>query len=347
MPATWATQLRAPPSAAADASGCGAADAVSGGSAEARARGGERRVRRARPARRRSGGDRWPAGCTASQRRDERDAATCTDVGWRASAASPIVERRQLRRGARRVRRADGPQRRWQEHACMDLMAGMRRPAAGDGRAGGRPLDDVAGDRARPALGHLPQAVRAELSFTVEQLVLMGRYPHADRWFESEADREAVDARWRACGCLAFRRPPAVDAQRRRAATGVAGRVSRAAARACCCSTSRPTFLDVDQQLQCFSLLRDRGAARAGVRGGDARLQPGARRSARGSSCSPAGRSCRDMPVADALERPDWLPLFSSASATDDDADGTAVGVAIGDAAMTNGTRGDGLAVAR
>ena len=29
---------------------------------------------------------------------------------------------------------------------------------------------------------------------TVEQLVMMGRYPHADRWFESDDDRQAVDA---------------------------------------------------------------------------------------------------------------------------------------------------------
>jgi iron complex transport system ATP-binding protein len=75
----------------------------------------------------------------------------------------------------------------------LDLIAGMRRPTTGMVVLDGRPLHAwTAAERAR-RVGHLPQTVQADLPFTVEQLVLMGRYPHADRWFESEADHRAAE----------------------------------------------------------------------------------------------------------------------------------------------------------
>ena len=110
-------------------------------------------------------------------------------------------------------------------------------------------------------------------------------------------------------------RPPAVDAERRRTPARAAGRVPGAASRGCCCSTSPSTFLDIDQQLQCFrAAARDSGSGRA-VHRRHARPEPGARRSARGSSCSaaaPSRATCRSRRAAD---RATGCALFSSAPA--------------------------------
>jgi iron complex transport system ATP-binding protein len=87
----------------------------------------------------------------------------------------------------------------------LDLMAGIRSPSAGTVVLDGQPLNSwTATERAR-RVGHLPQVVRTELPFTVEQLVLMGRYPHADRWFESDGDRRAAERAMLTCECLMFR----------------------------------------------------------------------------------------------------------------------------------------------
>ena len=96
-----------------------------------------------------------------------------------------------------------------------------------------------------------------------EALVLMGRYAHADRWFESDEDRRIAEEAMRRCECLEFRR--------RTLATLSGGERQRVFLAACLAQRAPvllldepATFLDVDQQLQCFSVLRaeaDRGVA--------------------------------------------------------------------------------------
>ena len=96
-----------------------------------------------------------------------------------------------------------------------------------------------------------------------EALVLMGRYAHADRWFESDEDRRIAEEAMQRCECLEFRR--------RTLATLSGGERQRVFLAACLAQRAPvllldepATFLDVDQQLQCFSVLRaeaDRGAA--------------------------------------------------------------------------------------
>ena len=192
----------------------------------------------------------------------------------------------------------------------MDVMAGMRVPSAGTVVLDGRSLNTWnATERAR-RIGHLPQAVRAELPFTVEQLVLMGRYPHADRWFESDADRRAAERAMTTCECLAFRD--------RRVSTLSGGERQRVLLAACLAQEPAlllldepSTFLDVDQQLHCFSLLRDEAAT------GRACVAVTHDLNLALTFCTRiivlADKTmARDMPAAEARERHDWLPLFSS-----------------------------------
>jgi iron complex transport system ATP-binding protein len=191
----------------------------------------------------------------------------------------------------------------------MNAVAGLARVRAGTVRLEGRLLSDwTAPERAR-LVAHLPQTVHADLAFTAEQLVLMGRYPHADRWFESDGDRAAVDEAMRRTGCLAFRD--------RRVSTLSGGERQRVLLAACLAQDPRlllldepSTFLDVDQQLHCFSLLldtADRGAACIAVTH-DLNL---ALRFCSRLIVLAEGGIALDRPVAAALADPAWLSLFS------------------------------------
>lgn len=191
----------------------------------------------------------------------------------------------------------------------LDLMAGTRQPASGRIVLGDRPLQAwTPRERAR-RIGHLPQIARAELVFTAEQIVLMGRYPHADRWFESETDRLAVDRAMALCHCAEFR-----DRRMSTLSGGERQRVLLAA-----CLAQQPdlllldepsTFLDVDQQLHCFSLLRDEATA------GRACVAVTHDLNLALTFCSRvillARRTVvRDLPTDHALDRPEWLSFFS------------------------------------
>jgi ABC-type cobalamin/Fe3+-siderophores transport system ATPase subunit len=86
--------------------------------------------------------------------------------------------------------------------------------------------------------------------------VLMGRYAGADRWFESAHDRDVAEAAMRRCDCLAFRH--------RLIGTLSGGERQRVLLAACLAQQPRlllldepSTFLDVDQQVQCFEILGD------------------------------------------------------------------------------------------
>jgi len=192
----------------------------------------------------------------------------------------------------------------------LDLVAGMRRPTAGTVWLEGRPLRQwTATERAR-RVGHLPQAVRAELPFTVEQMVLMGRYPHADRWFESDADRRAATKAMETCDCLAFRD--------RRVSTLSGGERQRVLLAACLAQDPAlllldepSTFLDVDQQLHCFSLLRDEATAGRACIAVTHDLNLALTFCTRIIVLADA-TVAYDMPVLEARERHEWLPLFSS-----------------------------------
>ena len=71
----------------------------------------------------------------------------------------------------------------------------------GEVRVGGRPVGRLAHAELARQIAVVPQDAPRPFPFSVEQLVLMGRYPHAPgRFFESEADRMQAAAAMEATG---------------------------------------------------------------------------------------------------------------------------------------------------
>jgi iron complex transport system ATP-binding protein len=192
----------------------------------------------------------------------------------------------------------------------LDLIAGLRTPSDGDVRVDGRSL------RAWPArararlLAHLPQAVRPDLPFRAGEVVLMGRYPHTDRWFESDTDRAAVERAMRRTACW--------DLRGRSMRTLSGGERQRVLLASCFAQEPRlwlldepSTYLDIDQQIHCFAALReacDEGAACVAVTHDvNLALTYGTR-----LIVLEAGRVAVDQPVAVAARSADWLTHFSS-----------------------------------
>ena len=192
----------------------------------------------------------------------------------------------------------------------LDLIAGLRRSNAGAIVLDGRPLDNWPRHEAARFMSHLPQLLRENVACSAGQLVLMGRYPHAEGWWESPEDRESVEQVMSKCGCLQF--------QHRRVSTLSGGERQRVLLAACLAQKPRlllldepATFLDVDQQLHCFGLLRqeaDEGTACIAVTH-DINLAL--------TFCTRilvlADRGIAvDVPTVRALDDRDWLQLFSS-----------------------------------
>jgi iron complex transport system ATP-binding protein len=191
----------------------------------------------------------------------------------------------------------------------LDIIAGIRRPSSGGVFLADQAIDAWPPQARARLTAHLPQSLRADLAMQAEALVLMGRYAHAAGWFESDADREIAIEAMRRCDCLEFR-----DRTLGTLSGGERQRVFLAA-----CLAQQPqvmlldepaTYLDVDQQLHCFTLLREeaaRGRAALAVTH-DVNLAL--------TFCTRivvlANRTVmRDMAAATALDRPDWLQIFS------------------------------------
>jgi iron complex transport system ATP-binding protein len=230
------------------------------------------------------------------------------DVGWRAASAT-ILERVSLdvapgefvavmgRNGAGKS-------------TLLDIIAGLRRATEGAVVLAGRPVDEWSWVERARRLAHLPQHVRADLTLDAESLVLMGRYAHAGRWFETDADRAIAHDAMTRCDCLAFRR---------RVLGSLSGGERQRVFLAACLAQEAglllldepATYLDVDQQLQCFSVLRseaDRGIACLAVTH-DINLAL--------TFCTRlivlADRTIvRDFSTDAALDNPDWLRVFSA-----------------------------------
>jgi iron complex transport system ATP-binding protein len=191
----------------------------------------------------------------------------------------------------------------------LDIVAGLRLPTSGAVRINDRDTTQWdPGERAR-LVAHLPQSVRPDLPFLVSELVLMGRYPHTDRWFESNDDRLAVQQAMRRTGCWELRERPMQ--------TLSGGERQRVLLAACFAQAPQlllldepSTHLDIDQQLHCFSLLRDESARGAACLVVTHDLNLALAYATRLIVIAEGGVAL-DVPVADAARTPDWLTLFS------------------------------------
>ena len=204
----------------------------------------------------------------------------------------------------------------------LDLISGFRRPSGGSVIVDGRRVEEYGARGLAQRVSHLPQAVHADLPFTAEQLVAMGRYPHTDKWFESEEDHRVVRAAMERTQCWEWRE--------RRFGTLSGGERQRVLLAACMAQQAEvllldepSTFLDIDQQLQCFSMLRqeaERGKLCVAVTH-DLNL---AMRFCTRMVVLADGVVARDMSVAEAARGGEWLELFSGRLRMEAAGDGTA-----------------------
>jgi iron complex transport system ATP-binding protein len=137
----------------------------------------------------------------------------------------------------------------------------------------------------------------------------MGRYPHTDRWFESDDDRMAVEQAMQRTGCW--------DLRDRLVQTLSGGERQRVLLAACFAQAPQvllldepSTHLDVDQQLHCFSLLRQEGAKGTACVAVTHDLNLALTYATRIIVLA-RGRVALDVPVEEAARTSEWLALFS------------------------------------
>lgn len=192
----------------------------------------------------------------------------------------------------------------------LDTITGLRRPSSGEIALIGRPLEEWRPNELARRLAHLPQSVRADLPFTVEQLVMMGRYPHGEGWFDSPADVAAARASMHRTLCW--------EDRSRRFFTLSGGERQRVLLAAClaqdgivCLMDEPSVFLDIDQQLRCFDLLAEEAQS------GKLCIAVTHDLNLALSYCSRllilAGQKLvMDRPTGDARKVSDWLAFFSN-----------------------------------
>ena len=138
----------------------------------------------------------------------------------------------------------------------LDILAGLRKADSGTVMVEGRDQHNWTLRALAQRISHLPQAVNADLPFTAGELVAMGRYPHTDRWFESEEDHTRIQESMERTRCWEHR-----DRSFSTLSGGERQRVLLAACLAQDGSTllldEPSTFLDIEQQLHCFAVLRE------------------------------------------------------------------------------------------
>jgi ABC-type cobalamin/Fe3+-siderophores transport system ATPase subunit len=192
----------------------------------------------------------------------------------------------------------------------LDIIAGFRKTETGSVMIAGRSQQLWALREMSKQVSHLPQSIHADLPFTAEQLVAMGRYPHTDRWFESEEDHGFIQQAMVRANCWG---------QRHRLFGSLSGGERQRVLLAACLAQDASillldepsTFLDIEQQLQCFALLQEeaqRGKLCVAVTH-DLNLAL--------TYCTrlvvlEGGVVAHDIPTVKAHEKQDWLAVFSS-----------------------------------
>jgi iron complex transport system ATP-binding protein len=192
----------------------------------------------------------------------------------------------------------------------LDIIAGFRKPAAGSVSISGRDQRAWSLRELSQRVSHLPQAVHADLPYTAEQLVAMGRYPHTDRWFESDEDHSFIREAMERTHCWVYRH------RNFRSLSG--GERQRVLLAACLAQNASillldepSTFLDIEQQLHCFTVLREEAKT------GKLCIAVTHDLNLALTHCSRVlvladGIVAHDLPTSKAQENDDWLRLFSS-----------------------------------
>jgi ABC-type cobalamin/Fe3+-siderophores transport system ATPase subunit len=136
----------------------------------------------------------------------------------------------------------------------LGILAGLRAPYHGSCTFAGKEIRQWPRREFARSVAFLPQSVRMEFPFTVEEVVLMGRTPHASGWFQTAEDRSAAEEAMTTTDTLVFR-----GRDFRTLSGGEAQRVILASA-----LTQRPeallldepaTHLDLRHQLALYRLL--------------------------------------------------------------------------------------------
>jgi ABC-type cobalamin/Fe3+-siderophores transport system ATPase subunit len=191
----------------------------------------------------------------------------------------------------------------------LDIISGFRRPESGTVAIGGRNQNDWSRREIAQRVSHLPQAIHADLPFTAEQLVGMGRYPHTDRWFESDEDHKHIRAAMERTSCWG---------QRHRAFRSLSGGERQRVLLAACIAQDAgallldepSTFLDIEHQLHCFSLIREE------AREGKLCIAATHDLNLALTYCTRLmvlanGVIAHDMQIGEAQDNKEWLSLFS------------------------------------
>ena len=87
----------------------------------------------------------------------------------------------------------------------LGILAGLRSPYHGSCMFAGKELRQWPKREFARRVAFLPQSVRMEFPFTVEEVVLMGRTPYASGWFQTAEDRSASEEAMTTTDTLAFR----------------------------------------------------------------------------------------------------------------------------------------------
>ncbi len=192
----------------------------------------------------------------------------------------------------------------------LDIIAGFRKPAAGSISIAGRDHSSWKPRELSQQVSHLPQAVHSDLPYSAEQLVAMGRYPHTDRWFESDEDQSFIRDAMERTHCWEYRQ------RNFRSLSG--GERQRVLLSACLAQNASillldepSTFLDIEQQLHCFTVLREEAKA------GKLCIAVTHDLNLALTYCSRVlvlanGIVAHDFSASKAQENDDWLTLFSS-----------------------------------